>query len=92
VRSRHARIAVAALGLDPGLGFIHMDTPARDSLGCDVLEAVRPNVDSYVLNWVLSQPLRREWFFEQRNGNCRVVDHSCRATHSAIGPMARAQT
>jgi hypothetical protein len=26
------RFAVAALGLDPGLGFLHMDTPRRDSL------------------------------------------------------------
>src|SRR5207245_8418665 len=29
-----ARLAAAALGLDPGLGVIHVDTPALDSLAC----------------------------------------------------------
>src|SRR5207247_1159316 len=66
-------LAAAALGLDPGLGVLHVDTPARDSLACDVMEAIRPQVDAYVLDWVLSRPLRREWFFEQRDGNCRLM-------------------
>ena len=35
-------LAAAALGLDPGLGVLHVDTPARDSLACDLMEAVRP--------------------------------------------------
>jgi hypothetical protein len=30
----------AALGLDPGLGFIHLDTAARDSLACDLMDLV----------------------------------------------------
>jgi CRISPR associated protein Cas1 len=68
-----ARLAAAALGLDPGLGFIHVDTPNRDSLACDLMEAVRPQVDGYLLDWITRQPLRREWFFEQRDGNCRLM-------------------
>ena len=68
-----ARLAAAALGLDPGLGVLHMDTPARDSLACDLMEAVRPRVDAYVLDWILTRPLRAEWFFEQRDGNCRLM-------------------
>src|SRR5207237_8422579 len=32
-----ARLAAAALGLDPGLGVLHVDTPARDSLACDIM-------------------------------------------------------
>jgi hypothetical protein len=68
-----SRLAAAALGLDPGLGVLHVDTTARDSLACDLMEAVRPQVDRYLLSWILSQPLRREWFFEQRDGNCRVM-------------------
>lgn len=68
-----SRLAAAALGLDPGLGVLHMDTTARDSLACDLMEAVRPQVDRYVLTWVLSRPLRRDWFFEQRDGNCRLM-------------------
>jgi hypothetical protein len=68
-----ARLAVAALGLDPGLGVLHADTPARDSLACDVMEPVRPMVDAYLLNWITHETLRREWFFDQRDGACRLM-------------------
>jgi CRISPR-associated endonuclease Cas1 len=68
-----SRLAAAALGLDPGLGILHSDRTARDSLCCDLMESVRPQVDRYVLTWVLSRPLRREWFFERRDGNCRLM-------------------
>jgi CRISPR-associated endonuclease Cas1 len=68
-----ARLAVAALGLDPGLGVLHMDAPARDSLACDVMEPVRPMVDAYLLDWISRETLRREWFFEQRDGTCRLI-------------------
>jgi CRISPR-associated endonuclease Cas1 len=67
------RLAVAALGLDPGMGVLHMDTINRDSLACDLMEPTRPDVDAYVLNWILHQPLKRNWFFEERNGNCRLM-------------------
>ena len=66
-------MALAALGLDPGIGVLHVDTPARDSLACDLMEAVRPRVDAYVFDWISREPLRREWFFEQRDGNCRLM-------------------
>jgi len=68
-----SRLALAALGLDPGIGVLHVDTPARDSLACDLMEAVRPRVDAYLLDWLTSEPVRREWFFEKRNGNCRLM-------------------
>jgi CRISPR-associated endonuclease Cas1 len=55
-------LALSALGLDPGLGVLHLDRAARHSLSCDVMESVRPQVDRYLLTWVLSRPLRREWF------------------------------
>src|SRR5258708_29021448 len=42
-----ARLAASALGLDPGLGVLHVDTRARDSLACDLMEAIRPGVDAY---------------------------------------------
>jgi CRISPR-associated endonuclease Cas1 len=68
-----ARLAAAELGLDPGLGVLHKDTPNRDSLACDLMEPVRPLVDAYVFEWMNRGPLRREWFFEQANGNCRLM-------------------
>jgi hypothetical protein len=68
-----ARLAAAALGLDPGMGVLHVDTTARDSLACDLMEVVRPQVDAYLLDWITRQSLNREWFFEQRDGNCRLM-------------------
>ncbi|PYV70811.1 MAG: CRISPR-associated endonuclease Cas1, partial [Acidobacteria bacterium] len=85
-----ARLAAAALGLDPGLGVLHVDAPARDSLACDLMEAIRPQVDAYVLNWILSQPLRREWFFEQRDGNCRLMASFAIRLTETVGMWARA--
>jgi CRISPR-associated endonuclease Cas1 len=67
------RLAIAALGLDPGMGFLHTDTINRDSLACDLMEPVRPDVDAYVINQMLRRPLKRNWFFEERNGNCRLM-------------------
>jgi CRISPR-associated endonuclease Cas1 len=68
-----ARLALTAMGLDPGLGVLHVDTTARDSLACDVMEPVRPQVDAYLLDWITRESLSREWFFEQRDGNCRLM-------------------
>jgi hypothetical protein len=50
-----------------------VDSRSRDSFACDLMEAIRPDVDSYVLDWITRQPLRREWFFEESHGNCRLT-------------------
>ena len=55
------------------LGILHADTDSRPSLACDLMEVVRTHVDEYVLNWITKQTLRREWFFEEREGNCRLM-------------------
>jgi hypothetical protein len=68
-----ASLAARALSLDPAMGIFHVDQPNRDSLACDLMEPVRPQVDAYLLDWITTQPLKREWFFEQRNGNARLM-------------------
>ena len=68
-----SRLALATLGLDPGIGVLHNDLRSRDSLAADVMEPVRPKVDALLLSLLTSEWLRREWFFEQRNGNCRLM-------------------
>jgi CRISPR-associated protein Cas1 len=68
-----ARLAAAKLGLDPGIGVLHVDTPSRDSLACDLMESIRPEVDKFLLDWLKSAPLSRNHFFEERNGNCRLM-------------------
>lgn len=90
-----ARLAAAALGLDPGLGVLHVDSRTRESLACDLMEPVRPIVDAYLLDWLRRGLLRREWFFEQRDGNCRLMgqfaqqlSETAKAWHDAVAPYA----
>jgi CRISPR-associated endonuclease Cas1 len=68
-----SRLAATALGLDAGCGMLHVDTKARDSLACDLMEPVRPQVDAFLLDWIMREPLKREWLFEQSDGNCRLM-------------------
>jgi CRISPR-associated protein Cas1 len=68
-----SRLAIAELGLDPGLGVLHRDAPNRDGFVFDVLEPIRPLVDAFVFDLLNSGPLRRQWFFEEANGNCRLM-------------------
>jgi CRISPR-associated endonuclease Cas1 len=73
-----SRAVVVALGLDAGLGVgLHTDTPNRDSLALDVLEPVRPEVERWLVSWIMREPLRRADFFETANGNCRLMSHLC---------------
>ena len=68
-----SRLSAVAMGLDPGIGLLHVDTPNRDSLACDLMEVCRPRgIDAFVLNWLQSEHLRRSDFWEDRNGNCRI--------------------
>jgi len=72
------RLAISALGLDPGLGLgLHTDTADRDSLAFDVLEPVRPQVEAWLLDWIAKEPLRRADFFETGTGNCRLMSQIC---------------
>jgi CRISPR-associated endonuclease Cas1 len=68
-----SRLALAALGLDPGIGVLHSDLRSRDSLAADLMEPVRPKVDELFLDLVTREQFRREWFFEERSGNCRLM-------------------
>ena len=73
-----ARLAVSAVGLDATLGLgLHTDTPHRDSLAFDVLEPVRPQVESWLISWVGREPLLRADFYEAPTGNCRLMSCLC---------------
>src|SRR5215469_8481028 len=67
-----ARIAAVAMGMDPDIGMLHVDTPNRSSLACDLQEPIRPKVDAFILNWLQTELLRKEDFWEDRQGNCRI--------------------
>jgi len=67
------RLAISAMGLDPGIGFLHVDNDRRDSLACDLMEVIRPDVDAFLFDWLSRTPFSRDWFFEQRDGSCRLM-------------------
>lgn len=67
------RFACLACGLDPGMGIFHLDQKARDSLALDLMEAVRPAVDAYLLDLFSTRSFRAADFVETRKGVCRVL-------------------
>lgn len=90
-----ARLAISELGLDPGIGFLHSDTRTRDSFACDLMEPIRPQVDAFVLDWLRRESWRKKWFFEERDGNCRLtsefaarLSETSKIWRQALGPFA----
>jgi CRISPR-associated endonuclease Cas1 len=81
-----AAIAAKAVGLDPGMGILHVDVQSRDSLAFDLMEPVRPQVDAFLLDLLKGQPLSAAMFFENNKGVCRVLPplaHTLAETASA---------
>lgn len=73
IAEAETRIALLAVGLDPGLGIVHADQKNRDSFACDVMEVIRPNIDAFVLELMQSRPFGTGDFFETRQGACRLM-------------------
>jgi CRISPR-associated protein Cas1 len=73
VLESESTLAASAMGLLPEIGLLHTDTASRNSLSCDLMEVCRPKVDAFVLNWLQTEPLCKSDFWEDRNGNCRLV-------------------
>lgn len=68
------RLALVAVGLDPGMGIVHTDKRDRDSLALDLLEAIRPLVDQHVLALLAARHFRTSDFYETRDGVCRILE------------------
>ena len=80
----HAQLSVCAVGIRSssgagGTGFgpwngrsaqghAHPRQSRQRSYGTS-----SPQVDAFLLNWLIKGPLRRQWFLEERNGNCRLM-------------------
>ncbi|MDA8314744.1 MAG: CRISPR-associated endonuclease Cas1 [Actinomycetota bacterium] len=92
-----ARFALVRLGLDPGLGCLHLDAAGRDSLALDVIEPLRPKVDAFVLDLVAERMFRKSDFVERSDGHVRVaapLTHELAATmptwRREVAPYAEA--
>jgi CRISPR-associated endonuclease Cas1 len=68
-----ARLACLQLGLDPALAVIHADVRGRDSLPLDLMEAVRPSVDRYLLALLRDRVFAAADFHETRRGGLRIL-------------------
>lgn len=67
-----AVIACHAVGLDPGLGIIHLDRKGRQSMALDLMEPVRPEVETFVAELLAERVWRARDFLELPDGTCRV--------------------
>ena len=90
-----ARIAAYRVGCDPGMGLIHSDKPHRANFAADLMEPVRPDVDAYVLQLLEDRTFLKADFFENRDGNCRLLPpltealaESAPRWAKALGPVA----
>ena len=90
-----ARIAAQRVGCDPAMGLIHADRPSRANFATDLMEPVRPDVDAYVLRYLEERTFLKADFFENRDGNCRLLPpltaalaESAPRWAKALGPVA----
>ena len=67
------RLALQALGLDPGLGVVHTDKKNRDSLALDLLEPLRPVAEHHVLRLLAARHFTTDDFHETPQGSCRLL-------------------
>jgi CRISPR associated protein Cas1 len=84
-----ARLACLTMGLDPGLGVLHTDQAARDSLALDILEGIRPDIDRWVLETVETHTFRKADFYETRRGVFRVGTDLARAMTETLPTWRR---
>ncbi|MGA2111724.1 MAG: CRISPR-associated endonuclease Cas1 [Anaerolineales bacterium] len=67
------RIAILTMGMDPGLGCMHTDQPARNSLALDLMEPARPIVDAWLLKLLLERRFARNDFYETPKGQIMLT-------------------
>ena len=83
------RVAIAANGLDPDLGLLHVDARARESLVHDLMESMRARVDVLCLEYCQREGLRPHMFHELR---VRLDPDVCRDLTEWVMPRVRRAT
>lgn len=67
------RLAILAIGLNPGMRMLHADLKSRDSFVADIMEPLRPVVDGYVLTLLDERHIAAKEFFDTRQGICWLM-------------------
>ncbi len=82
--------ACAAAGLDPSVGFLHVDRPGRPGLALDLMEEFRPLVaDRLALALVNRQQVKPEGFVTRDGGAVQMDDSTRRAVLAAYQQRKR---
>lgn len=69
--------ALAGVGLDPYVGFLHQDRPGRKSLALDLMEELRaPLADRFVLTLINRGQLKMDDFVTEASGAVRLKDEA----------------
>lgn len=77
VLTHDAISALEAVGLDPCVGFLHVDRPGRPSLALDIMEEFRPVlVDRLALSLVNRQQIRGKGFIKTESGSVLMDDET----------------
>jgi CRISPR-associated endonuclease Cas1 len=66
-------LACHAIGLDPGLGIMHLDARGRQSMALDLMEPIRPLVERWTLDLLAKRSFKRTDFVETDDGHVRLL-------------------
>ena len=73
--SHDATAALETVGLDPYVGFLHVDRPGRASLAMDLIEELRaPVADRFVLGLINTKQVHDRSFIREESGAVRLTD------------------
>lgn len=71
------KAALATVGLDPYVGFLHRDRPGRLGLALDLMEEFRPYIaDRLVLNLINRHQITTRDFINKESGGVILKDHA----------------
>jgi CRISPR-associated protein Cas1 len=60
-------------GFDPTAGVFHVDDLHRDSLAYDIMEAVRPDVDLWLLDFMRGHKFSAKDYYVKKDGGTRLI-------------------
>lgn len=76
--------ALAGVGLDPYVGFLHQDRPGRKSLALDLMEELRaPMADRFVLTLINRAQIKPTDFVTEGSGAVRLTEDARKVVLSA---------
>jgi CRISPR-associated protein Cas1 len=82
--------ATTAAGLDPSVGFLHVDRPGRPGLALDLMEEFRPLLaDRLVLALVNRQQVKPDGFTRRETGGVQMDDATRKAVLAAYQQRKR---